>query len=64
MDMLKCVFKWTEAYDIVRRDDCDGLEVGNTVDEGKAAVIITGKGGDYEGRSIIDPRRRCHDRIV
>ena len=49
MDMLKCVFKWMEAYDIVRRDDCDGLEVGNTVDEGKAAVIIYRQGRGLRG---------------
>ena len=38
---LKCVFMWMEAYDVVRRSICDGLEMGNTVGKGKAAVVIT-----------------------
>ncbi len=48
----------------IKWDGCDGLEVSNTVGEGKAAVTITGKGRDYDGRSIIDPRQRCHDGII
>ena len=55
---LKCVFMWMEAYNIACRDNCYGLEVGNTVGEGKTAVAVNGKGGVYEGRSIIGPRRR------
>ena len=40
----------------IKWDGCDDLEVNNTVGEGNAAVAITGKRGDYGGRSIIDPR--------